>query len=105
MFHIMRFIVRVEGVDIDIKKVNFVLNRRILLAVLIVSGLSVLFGGCLAFVFSDSVFTVFCSLIIGVTIGILFNYLILISNRIIKKIDIEFESETEEELTTVMKFD
>jgi hypothetical protein len=38
----MRYIVRVEGVDIDIKTVNFVLNRRVLLAVLVVSGLSVL---------------------------------------------------------------
>jgi hypothetical protein len=101
----MRYIVRVEGVDIDIKTVNFVLNRRVLLAVLVVSGLSVLFGGCLAFVFSDSLFTVFCSLIIGVTIGILANYLILISHRIIKKVDIEFESEIEEEPTTVMKID
>jgi hypothetical protein len=97
--------VRIEGVDIDIKTVNFVLNRRVLLAVLIVSGLSILFGGCLAFVFSDSLFTVFCSLIIGVTIGILVNYLILISHRIVKKVDIQFESEGEEELTTIMKID
>ena len=101
----MKLVVRVEGFDMDIKTVNFVLNRRVLLAVLIVSGLSILFGGCLAYVFSDSLFTVFCSLIIGATSGILINYLILTSRRIFKKIDIELDSEAEEELTTVMKFD
>jgi hypothetical protein len=101
----MKLVVRVEGFDMDIKTVDFVLNRGVLLSVLIVSGVSFLFGGCLAFVFSDSLFTVFCSLIIGVTSGILLNYLILTSRRIVKKIDIELDSEAEEELTTVMKFD
>ena len=101
----MKLVVRVEGFDMDIKTVDFVLNRGVLLSVLIVSGVSFLLGGCLAFVFSDSLFTVFCSLIIGVTSGILLNYLILTSRRIVKKIDIELDSEAEEELTTVMKFD
>ena len=96
---------RTEGEDTDIKRVNLVLNQRILLSVLAVSGLSIIFGGCLAYIFSDSLFTIFCSLVIGVTIGILLNYFVLISYKVVKNVDIEFEREDEEEPTTIMKID
>ena len=96
---------RIEGEDIDIKRVNFVLNQRVLLAVLAVSGLSIIFGGCLAYIFSDSLFTIFCSLVIGLTIGVLLNYFVLISYKVVKNVDIEFEREDEEEPTTIMKID
>ena len=89
--------------DIIVKEVDFVLNKRVLLSVLIVAGISSTLAGCLAYIFSDSLFTMFYGLIIGVTIGVLLNYFILISCKIIKKIDIEIEHEDEEELLTVMQ--
>lgn len=101
MFHVLRGIVRTK--DIIVKKVDFVLNKRVLLSVLIVAGISGILAGCLAYIFSDSLFTVFCGLIIGVTIGVLLNYFILTSYKIIKKIDIELEHEDEEEPRTVMQ--
>jgi len=101
MFHILRGIVRTK--DIIVKKVDFVLNRRVLLSVLIVAGISGILAGCLAYIFSNSLFTMFCGLIIGVTIGVLLIYFILTSYKIIKKIDIELACEDEEELRTVMQ--
>ena len=91
--------------DIIVKKVDFVLNKKVLLSVLIVAGISGILAGCLAYVFSDSLFTVFCGLIIGITIGILLNYFVLTSYKIIKKIDIKLEHEDEEEPRTVMQID
>lgn len=104
MFHILRGSVRIKEKDIFVKKVEFVVNKRILLSVLIVAGFSSILAGCLAYIFSDSLFTMFCGLIIGITIGVLLNYFILISYKIVKKINIELSDEEDtEEFRTVMK--
>jgi len=62
-------------------------------------------SGYLAYIFSDSIYTIFCSLVIGATLWVLANYFILISNKIVEKIDIELcdEDDTDEELQTIMK--
>lgn len=90
--------------EISVENVEITLNRRAILAVLIITGLSILLAGCLAYIFSDSLITIFCSLVIGITIGILVNYFIIISNKLVKKIDIELSCEEETEyVKTVMK--
>jgi len=96
---------KLEESSVSIKEVELILNRKIILLMLIVMGLSIILSGYLSYIFSDSIYTVLCSLIIGVTLGILVNYFILVSNKIIEKINVELcdEDDMEEELQTVMK--
>ena len=90
--------------DLFVENVKITLNKRTILAVLLVTGLSIIIAGCLAYIFSDSLITIFCGLVIGITIGILINYFIIISNKLVKKIDIKLSCEEEEDdIHTVMK--
>ena len=103
MFHVLRGIVITKDREIYVKEVKFVINKKIILSALIVTAFSIIFAGCLAYVYSDSFYTVFWSLIFGITLGVLINYFILTSYKIIKKIDIELDSEDEEEPQTIMR--
>jgi len=96
---------KLEESGVSIKEVELILNRKIILTMLIVMGFSIILAGYLSYIFSDSIYTVLCSLIIGVTLGVLVNYFILVSNKIVEKINIELydEDDMEEELQTVMK--
>lgn len=96
---------KLEESRASIKEVELILNRKIILLMLIVMGFSIILSGYLSYIFSDSIYTVLCSLIIGTTIGVLVNYFILVSNKIVEKINIEIcdEDDMEEELQTVMK--
>ena len=96
-----------EGEDLVVSKIDVELNRKVLLTLFCVTGLSILLSGCLAYLFSDSLFTIFCGLVFGVTLGILINYLIVISNKIVKDIKIEFSTgeSAEGELQTMMKME
>jgi len=96
---------KLEESGATIKQVGLVLNRKIILLMLITMGFSIVLSGYLAYIFSDSIYTIFCSLVIGATLGVLANYFILISNKIVEKIDIELcdEDDTDEELQTIMK--
>lgn len=92
--------------DLSVDNIEFVLDRRILLSILIVTGISIILSGCLAYILSDALITILCGLIIGVTIGVLLNYFILTSYKIIKKIDVEpLSEEDSEKLQTVMQID
>ena len=106
MFHVVGEIIKMKDIDLSIKKVELVLDRRILLSMLIVVGASIILSGCLSYIFSDSIFTALCGLVIGSTIGVLANYFILTSYKIVKKINIELSSEEGiEDIQTVMKID
>jgi len=96
---------KLEESGATIKQVELILNRKIILLMLIVIGFSIILSGYLAYIFSDSIYTILCSLVIGATLGVLANYFILISNKIVEKIDIELcdEEDIDEELQTVMK--
>ena len=96
---------KLEESRASIKEVELILNRKIILLMLIVMGFSIILSGYLSYIFSDSIYTVLCSLIIGTTIGVLVNYFILVSNKIVEKINIELydEDDMEEEPQTVMK--
>lgn len=90
--------------DLSIQKVEFSLNRKIILLILVIAGLSVMLSGCLMYIFSSSLISAFCGLVIGVTIGVLINYFLIISQRLITKIDVELaHKERDEDLRTVMK--
>jgi hypothetical protein len=95
-----------EDDDLRISKVELSINKEILLSMLIVVGISIIISGCLAYIFSDSIITILCSLIIGTTIGILFNYFILSTNKIVKQINIEtVENQDIEDSYTIMKIE
>ena len=95
-----------RDVDLCVRNVELVLDKRILISILIVVGISVILSGYLSYVFSTSIFTVLCALIIGTTIGVLINYFILTSYKIIKKVNIELSlNEKTEDMHTVMKIE
>jgi hypothetical protein len=90
----------------SVKRIEVVLDKPVVLMVLVTVGISVLLAGSLAYLFSDSFITVLCGLVIGVTLGVLINYFILISGNIIKNVQIEVSDEKDqEELRTVMKIE
>ena len=106
MFHDSGEIMKMRDADLSVRKVELVLDKRILMSILIVIGISIILSGCLSYVFSASLFTVLCGLIIGVTIGVLVNYFILTSYKIVKKINIELSYEDNaEDIHTVMKIE
>lgn len=95
---------KLEESGLSIKEVELVLNRKIILSMLVVMGFSIILSGCLSYIFSDSIYTVLCSLVFGATLGVMINYLILVSNKIVKKINIElYDEDDTEELQTVMR--
>lgn len=97
---------RVEEGDVSVEQVQIDLNKKILFFALFVAGLSILLSGCLAYIFSDSLITIFCSIVFGVTLGILINYFLIISHKFITKIDVDLSCKEEtEELQTVMKLE
>lgn len=97
---------RVEEGDVSVEQVQIDLNKKILFFALFVAGLSILLSGCLAYIFSDSLITIFCSIVFGVTLGILINYFLIISHKFITKIDVELSYKEEtEELQTIMKLE
>ena len=91
--------------NLSVENVEIQLNKRTILTVFIVTGLSIILAGCLAYIFSDSLVTIFFSLVIGITIGILINYFIIISTKFVKKIDIELSCEEEDDIHTMMKIE
>jgi len=92
--------------EISVENVEILLNKRTILTVFIITGLSIILAGCLAYIFSDSLITIFCGLVIGITIGILINYFIIISNKFVKKINIELSrKEEEDDIHTMMKIE
>jgi len=97
---------KMRDVDLSVGSVDMVLDKRILLLILTVLGFSIILSGFLAYVFSASLFTVIFALIIGVTIGVLMNYFILTSFKIIKMVNIELSSkEDAEDIHSVMKIE
>jgi len=82
MFHVSGETMKIKDVDLSVRNVEMVLDKRILILILIVVGISIILSGCLAYVFSASLFTVLFALIIGVTIGVLINYFILTSFKV-----------------------
>jgi ABC-type lipoprotein release transport system permease subunit len=93
-----------EALSVD--SIEVVLNKRVLLSMLIVTGISILLSGCLAYIFSDSLFTIFCGLVIGVTIGVVINYFLVTSRKIVKQISVKLsKNEDTEDLCTVMKIE
>ncbi|MBN2066426.1 MAG: hypothetical protein JW771_06425 [Candidatus Thermoplasmatota archaeon] len=93
-----------EG-ELSVESLEVVLNKRLLLAIFIVTGISIILAGCLVYLFSDALVTVFCSLVIGATIGVMVNYFLIVSKSVVKTISVELTKtqESTEELQTIMK--
>jgi len=96
----------IDGETLQINKIKFELNRKTLMLILVVIGLSIVISGCLSYIFSDSLITILCSLVIGATIGVLLNYFIISSHEIFKKANIETSEKGDTgEIYTVMKME
>jgi len=105
VFHVSEETIKMRD-GLSVGNVEIVLDKRILILILIVVGVSIILSGCLAYIFSASLFTVLFALIIGVTIGVLMNYFILTSYKIIKKVNIDLSiKEDVENINTVMKIE
>ena len=105
MLHVLRGIVRGKDSSLSIKEVKFVINNKIIMAALIVAAMSIIIAACIAYLYSDSVYTLFWILVFVMTLGVMINYFILTTSNIVKKVDIEFESEDEEEPLTMMRIE
>ena len=94
--------------NFKIKNFRYDINRRLLLLVFVVFSIGILISGVLCYIFSESVYTIFFSIIIGVTLSIIVNYIVLVSRKIITNVDIEITCKSDEgqdELKTVMKME
>ena len=91
---------------IDINKMEIVLNNNVILGIFVIFGLSIILSGFLSYIFSHSIITIVFGMIIGVTIGIMFNYYIIRSKKLIKDVIFEIENERDEneKVHTTMKF-
>ena len=90
--------------NLHIRNVEFSLNVKVILAVLVVSGVCIIWSGVLAYSVSKSPLAVFFSWTLGVTLAILFDYFAISSHKIIKDIKLELSEEEEGEMIyTVMK--
>jgi len=96
--------VRDEKMNISIKKFELVLNRGIILSMLVVTGFSIVLSGCLAYFLFDSFYAMVSGLVFSVTLGALLNYFLLISDRVIQKINADISFDDEECLQTFMRY-
>ncbi len=92
---------------VSVKQVEIGIGKKILLAILSVTGLSVILAAMLAYIFSDNFITIMCSVIFAITLGILVNYILLISKNIITRVNVDLtcEEKKEQEYHTVMKIE
>ena len=93
--------------EIFVKKVEVELNKKLLATMFLVTCFGIILSGCLAYVFSDSLFTIFWSLVLGLTISFLLNYFVIISSKIVTDVNIElgYEDDSDEEYTKFMKIE
>ena len=92
--------------EIDINKLELVLNKNVILAIFIVFGISIILSGFLSYIFSHSIITIIFGMIIGITIGVMCNYYIISSKKLIKEVKYEIENDEDEneKVHTTMKF-
>lgn len=97
---------QIEDKEVLVENVEVFLNKKLLLTVMIVSALSVILAGFLSYVFSDSIWTLLLSLIFAITLGLLINYFLVVSSKIITRVDVNLKlEEKSEDLHSVMKME
>ena len=101
-----------ESMDLDeenliIKKIEVEFNKKMIFSILLVTFLVIIFTGCLTYVLSDSLYTVFLSLVTGATLGFLLNFLIISSQKFVKNVDVHISCDEESivDLHTIMKIE
>jgi hypothetical protein len=95
-----------EESNLQVTNVEFMLNHKVILGGLVIIGLSMLLSGCLVYLFSGSLLTVMCSLVIGITLGVLANYFLLSNAKLVKGMTIKtLPAEAEEDFTSTMKIE
>lgn len=95
-----------EDGNLQVTNVEFMLNNKVILTVLVITGISMLLSGCLVYLFSESFLTVICSLLIGSTVGVMANYFLLSRAKLVEEITIKtYPREAEEDLTSTMKIE
>jgi hypothetical protein len=96
----------IEGKEVSVENVEVFLNKKLMLTIMVVAGLSVILAGFLSFVFSDSLWTLLLSLVFAITLGLLINYFLIVSSKIITRVDVNLKlEEKSEDLHSVMKME
>ncbi len=96
----------IEGKEVSVKDVEVFLNKKLMLTIMVVSGLSVILAGFLSFVFSDSLWSLLLSLVFAITLGLLINYFLIVSSKVITRVDVNLKlEEKSEDLHSVMKME
>jgi len=89
------------------KNIQFSINDKILIYLLIVNGLSISLSVFLTYIFSNSIISILCAILIGATIGVIINYFILTRFKLFKDINISLIQKNNEdelkEFQTIMK--
>lgn len=96
----------IEDKEVLVDNVEVFLNKKLMLTIMIMSAFSVILAGFLSYVFSDSIWTLLLSLIFAITLGLLINYFLIISSKIITSVDVNLKlEEKSEDLHSVMKME
>ena len=89
------------------KTIQLSVNDKILIYLLIVNGLSISLSVFLTYIFSNSIVSFLCAILIGVTIVVMINYFILTRFKLFNDINISLIHQNIEdelkEFQTVMK--
>ena len=89
------------------KNIQFSINDKILISLLIVNGFSISLSVFLTYIFSNSIISILCAISIGATIGVMINYFIFTRFKLFNDINISLiQQNIEDELKefqTVMK--
>lgn len=90
--------------NLRIKDVEITFNTRVFMEMLIFSGVILLIAIIFSYLLCKSFIAMICSWVLWITLLIVFNYLMILTHKIIKDIKIELSEEGEEEkVYTVMK--
>lgn len=97
---------QIEDKEVLVEDVEVFLNKRLLLSVMLMSALTFILAGFLGYIFSKTLLTFLLGIIIALTFGIMINYILIVSSKMITRVDVNLRlEETNEELGSVMKIE
>ena len=100
------YILQMNKNKLYVKDVDISLNLHIFFVMLVLSGICIIFSGVLSQLVNASLPAVISSWVLGITIAVISNYMILSKYKMIKDIKIELSEEEEgEKIYTVMKIE
>ncbi len=100
------YILQMNKNKLYVKDVDISLNLHIFFVMLVLSGICIIFSGVLSQLVNASLPAVISSWVLGITIAVTSNYMILSKYKMVEDIKIELSEEEEgEKIYTVMKIE